>query len=129
MYAIHLLPNIIQMTSLMRWFLLKCYIYIYIYTLYIVILQIWINPSLQRWGEPCGSFFSTCFYLSVSSIWGTLCLVSCLPSLLLLTPTALSFDLCCHNSLQAAFIKSSHHMTMPSQSGLWYGKFDHTPQH
>jgi len=31
-----------------------------------------------------------------------------------------SFDLYRHNSFQAAFVQSSHHMTVPSQSGISY---------
>ena len=38
----------------------------------------------------------------------------------MLSSTALSFDLCCHNSFHWVFVLSSHHITVPSQSGLLY---------
>src|SRR6218665_1940789 len=40
------------------------------------------------------------------------------PLLLLSSSTSASVDLYCHNSFHGVFVLSSHHMTVPSQSGL-----------
>jgi len=42
------------------------------------------------------------------------------PTLLMFSSTAASVDLCHHNSFHGVFILSSHHMSVPSQSGLSY---------
>src|SRR6218665_1576936 len=76
-----------------------------------------INPSQGR-GQPLGSFLSTSFdqQYALSFIYRRY--VS--SSLLLSLSTAASVALCRQNCFHGVFVFSSHHMTVPSQSGLSY---------